>query len=85
MMIGLDLMVFCLGEEDYKKIEMGVDTFLDDFDLRLYIFYNIDYITSYPEYEGYTIIGCCGEDFICKEHYEVVKHKIEQIRILNFN
>ena len=85
MQIGIDLMVFCLGEEDYKKVEMGVDAFLEDNDLRLYTFYNIDFITPYHEFDGYTLIGSCGDDFICNEKYEVVRHKIEQLRILRHN
>lgn len=85
MNIGLDLHVFCLSEEDYNKVEMGVDTFLEDFDLRLYTFYNIDFITTYPEHDGYTLIGSCGDDFICNERVEVVRNKIEQIRILRMN
>jgi hypothetical protein len=34
---------------------------------------------------AFTVIGTCGDEFICDERYEVVKHKIEQINLLRFN
>jgi hypothetical protein len=85
MNIGLDLMVFCLNDEDLDKGELGIEVPLEDCHLRLFTFYNIDYIAVDRGNINYTTIGSSGEDFTCDERYEVVKHKIEQLNIVRFN
>ena len=85
MNIGIDLMIFCYQDEDMNKEEMGIAVPLKDCELRLFTFYTIDYISIDRENDDYTLIGCNGDEFICNEKYQVIKHKIEQINILRLN
>lgn len=85
MIYGLDLMVFCLRDEDLKNDKIGLDTHLDNCVLRLFTFYNIDYICLDRDNPEYTCIGSGGSDFTCNEEYEVVKHKINQLNVLRLN
>ncbi len=85
MNIGLDLMVFCVKDDDVSKVDMGIDLELSECVLRPYTFFNIDYITIYRDSDDYCLVGSCGDDFIVNDRYEVVKYKMEQIRLLRFN
>lgn len=85
MIVGIDLMVFCFKDEDMDKEEMGIAVPLKDCELRLFTFFNIDYISIDRENEDYTLIGCNGDEFVCNELYEVVKYKIQQAKIVGFN
>ena len=85
MVIGLDLMVFCYKEDDFNKDDMGIEVPLKDCELRLFTFYRIDYITIDRENDNYTLIGSNGEEFVVNEKYQVIKHKIEQAKIVGFN
>ena len=85
MNIGLDLMIFCYNDEDLDKEEMGIEVPLKDCVLRLFTFYNIDWISIDRENDDYTLIGCNGDEFVCNELFEVVKFKIEQLNILRLN
>jgi hypothetical protein len=85
MNIGIDLMVFCLNDDDFGKEDLGIEVPIEDCSLRLFTFYNIDYISVDRSNLNYTTIGSSGDDFTCNERYEVVKHKLEQLRILRCN
>ena len=85
MNIGIDLMIFCYQDEDMNKEEMGIAVPLKDCELRLFTFYTIDYISIDRENDDYTLIGCNGDEFICNEKYQVVKHKKKKKKIVGFN
>ena len=85
MIVGVDLMVFCYQDDDMNKEEMGIAVPLKDCELRLFTFYNIDWITIDRDNDDYTLIGVGGEEFVVDELYEVVKYKIEQAKIVGFN
>lgn len=85
MNIGIDLMVFCLNDEDLNKDDLGIEVNLEDCHLRLFTFYNIDYISVDRDNSNYTTIGSSGDDFTVNERYEAVKQKIEQLNVLRFN
>jgi hypothetical protein len=85
MKIGIDLMVFCLRDEDISSAEIGIDVPLEDCEVRLFTFFDIKYISVERSNNEYTIIGANGDEFVCNEKYEVVKYKIEQLRILRHN
>jgi len=85
MNIGLDLMIFCYQDGDIDKEDMGIEVPLSECELRLFTFFDISYISIDRENENYTLIGCNGDEFVCNEKYEVVKHKLEQIRAVRFN
>ena len=85
MNVGLDLMIFCYQDEDLNKEDMGIEVPLNNCELRLFTFFDIKYISADRENQNYTLIGCNGDEFICNERIEVVKHKIEQLRILKYN
>jgi hypothetical protein len=85
MNIGLDLMVFRLNDEDLDRGVFGLEVPIEDCHLRLFTFYNIDYIAMDSSNKNYTTIGSSGEDFTCNDRYEVVKHKIEQLNMVRFN
>jgi len=56
MTIGLDLMVFCLNDEDLNKDDMGLEVDIDDCHLRVFTFFNIDYISPDRDNPNYTTI-----------------------------
>lgn len=85
MNIGIDLMIFCLHDEDVSSAEIGIDVPLSECEVRLFTFFDINYISIDRENQEYTLIGSNGDEFVCNERYEVVKHKIEQLRVLKFN
>lgn len=85
MNIGLETMIFCLRKEDITSSELNISTDIENCDLIPYTFYNIDFISISPDNPNYTIIGSSGYDFTCNERYDVIKHKIEQIRIMRYN
>lgn len=85
MNIGLDLMIFCYQDEDLNKCEIGIKVPFKDCELRLFTFFNIDYISADRENQNYTLIGSNGDEFVCNEKIEVVKYKIEQLKVLRFN
>lgn len=84
-MIGLDLNIYCLKDEDLDKESIGIDVPLEDCVLRLFTFYNIDYISPDRSNPDLSLIASCGGEFVANEKYEVVKQKIEQLRVLRFN
>lgn len=85
MNIGLDLNVFCLRDEDMKNEEIGVETDLANCVLRVFTFYDIAYISKHKDNPDLTLVGSNCDEFIVNEKHEVIKHKIEQLRILKFN
>lgn len=85
MNIGLDLNVFCLRDEDLKNDDIGLEVDLDNCVLREFTFYDIAYISKHKDNPDYTLVGSNGDEFIVNEKHEVVKNKIEQLRILKFN
>lgn len=85
MIYGLDLMVFCVKDEDLDSQEIGLNIPLKDYETRVFTFYNIDYISLDRDNPKYTLIGSNCDEYICNESYEVVKERIEQLRILRFN
>ena len=85
MKIGLETMIFCLRKEDITASELNISTDIDNCDLVPYTFYNVDFVSISPDNANYTIIGSCGDDFTCNERYDVIKHKIEQIRVMRYN
>ena len=85
MNIGIDLMVFCYQDGDLGKEDMGIEVPLSECEVRLFTFFDINYISIDRENPEYTLIGSNGDEFVCSERYEVVKHKIEQLRVLKFN
>lgn len=85
MNIGLETKIFCLKKEDIVASELDIPTNIENCDLIPYTFYNIDFISISPDNPNYTIIGSCGDDFTCNERYDVIKHKIEEIRVMRYN
>jgi hypothetical protein len=84
-MMGIDFMAFSLSEADIEAKELGIDVAFNTFELQLYTFYSIDYITVIEEEPNYTIIGSNGYEFICNERYDVVKQRIQDVNVLRFN
>lgn len=83
--MGIDLMIFCLRDSDIKASEMDIEIPLESCELRLFTFYNIDYISIDRENPNYTTIGSSGDDFTCNERYEVVKQRIKDLNNFRFN
>jgi len=77
-MKALELPIFFENESTNELSKLGIDINLDDSDLRMCTFYNIDLITPYLD-EGisYTHVHSCGMEFICNLNYKQVKQLIE--------
>lgn len=85
MIIGLDVYVYVLRDEDLDKVDLGLDVDLADCDLADYTFYNIDYVHPYQYDKCLSVIGSCGDDFIVRESIGVLKHRIGALQALRFN
>ena len=84
MITGLDLNIFWHKDNStYEAQEMGLEVDLKDCILKPHTFYTIDWIR--PQEENYCTVCSSGYTFIVNEKYEVVKKKIEELRVLRFN
>lgn len=81
----IDLMIFCLKDSDIKSQDVGIEIPLEDCDLHLFTFYNIDNISVNREDSRYTTISSGGNEFVCNEKYEIVKKRIRDLKNLMFN
>ena len=82
-MIGVELQVFWLSEEDYSAQNAGVEVELEECLLKRHTFYSIDYIRPYRN--NYCELSSGNADFIINESYESVKKKLDRTSFTSQN
>ena len=85
MGLGIELMVYCVKDEDLYRSEIGLDVPVEECELRLFTFYNVDYILADRSYPQYCLLGSGGGEFLVNQKYEVVKKLIDDVSIFKFN
>ena len=86
MGLGISLMLYCVKDEDLDRSEIGLGVPVEECELRLFTFYNIDYIS--PDRDNpdkHCLVGSCGCEYLVNERYEVVKKMIEDVSVFKFN
>ena len=84
MNIGLDLNVLVFDEDDEDDDDI-IARITMNYPTKMCTFYSIDNITVSIDNPDHTEISSGGENFICNERYELVKKKIEDLRVMRFN
>lgn len=85
MGLGISLMVYCVKDEDLYRGEIGLYVPVEECELRLFTFYNVDYILADRSYPYYCLLGSGGGEYLVNKRYEVVKKMIEDVSVFKFN
>lgn len=83
-MIEIDLKVLWLSDEQQQLDDAGMDIDFDKCFTKIHTFYSISFLRPLEE-KGYCQIGSNGEEYVIRESYESVKHKIKAQIIFKWN
>jgi hypothetical protein len=83
MRAKIKLPIFFNTEETYQKEELGIETSLEEAELKHTTFYSIDVITPYIENDNeYCKIYAGGSEFICSLPVKEVEKLVEKIKYI---
>ena len=77
--MNIELPILFNSEQQSQLKELGVDTAIEETEVRQVTFYNIDAVAPYYENGNeYSCIHVSGMEFLCPMKYQEVIRKIEE-------
>jgi len=76
MEIELDILFH--SDRTQSLEDCGLESNIEDCDIRSMTFYQINAIARCSDNENYSIIHCNGDSYMCTDSYETLKNKINE-------